>query len=811
MRQLVKEYARSITSSLLTSCLNFFGLTVAIAVCMLLMLFVHSETSFERWLPQSDKVYAVRQTWSLPGVRPRESFSTSGALLDAIRADFPSVQVVRAMDRPGTVQLNGEAIEQQVRLVDSDFLRIFPFKLSGGSESRALARPDGLVISDRLARRYFGTANALGMQLRITIGDDQRIYQVTGVLAPTSERSDIRADMFLRLSPERQDPDTFRNWGATMLQTFVRFDTPEDAAAFERQLPALVQRRAIADLGPQVGEQLKLRLVPLRSIHLIEEDDRTMVGSVGLIGLLTLLVACINYVTLSTARAGLRAREIAIRKVVGATRNRLLVQFLAEAVATVVIAGVLALALVELSLPWINALMATDLELSYSGPDSILSEFALGLVLVGILAGAYPALFLSSFRPAAVLASAREAGGGWRGARARELLVVLQFAIAVAFMIATAVVTLQISFMRGTDLGFERSGLLLIPSSRNARLNEQQRQSFMDRAATIPGFISATSSDAAPGNDDVTNAAGVRRPGMRGEPPSLNVVVTGPRFFPTYGARVAAGRVFSQDFGMDDFFATQNVPPEQALNNVILNRSALATLNFAEPGDALGQRLQIDLPAGRRQVTVVGVIDDLRFNSLRGPVAPTVYLFQSREIPTPVLAIRFSGQTLDGMEAQLHRLWRSLAPDVPFQTITAEESLARYYTADVQRSRVFIAASCVAMLVSCLGLYGLAYFNAARRTKEIGIRKALGATRSDILRLMTGQMLRPVLLANLIAWPLAYLAMQRWLNGFDQRVDLNPLIFLGAAIVALAIAAGTISARALKIARTAPAEALRHE
>lgn len=810
LRHLLMVYVRSLRNHKLTAALNFFGLAIGIAVFVTLMLFVRYETSFESWLPQSERIYAVRQTWALPGVPPRESFSTSGALLEAIQSDFSGADGVRVMDRTATLRVGDEAVEEQAKLVDGNFLQIFPFPLEEGSAARAFARPDSLVVGERLALKYFGTAQALGRTIAITIDGDQRVYQVSGVLAPVPKQTEIGSELFLRLAPERQNPETFHNWGATMLQTFLRFDNPGDAEAFEGRLRAMVQRHAVPDIGPQAGEQLRLRLVPLRSMHLIETEDKAMVATIGLVGLLTLLVACINYVTLATARAGLRAREIAIRKVVGATRASLLGQFLTEAVATVMIAGAFGLALVELTLPSINRIVGTNLELNYLGPDGILLQIVLALVLIGLAAGAYPALLLSRYAPAAVLASAREPSGGRGGTWIREMLVVVQFTIAVAFMIATAIVFAQTRFMRNADVGFNRSGLLLIPSTRNPQLNEVQRASFLNRAATVPGVVSITSSDAAPGDESFINSAGVGRPGLRGEHLSLNVTTTGTGFFSTYGARIAAGRDFIQNFGMDDLYANPTAPADRAAN-AILNMAALQTLGFSAPEQALGQRLDLDTPTGRQQLSVIGVVNNIRFHSPRGPVPGTVYLFKSREISNPVAAIRFSESASGAREAQLHQLWRALAPEVPFQAITAEDNLAEYYAVDVQRSRVFTAATFVAVLISCLGLYGLASFGAARRTKEIGIRKALGATSRDIVKLITGQTLRPVLLANLLAWPLAYVAMRSWLNGFDQRVDLDPLVFLGATCLALIVAAGTISIQVLKVSRAPPAQALRYE
>jgi len=809
--QSVRSYFRTLQRHRLAAGLNILGLSLGVAIFLLLMLFVRFETSFERWLPGSEKIYGVRQTWAFPGTPPEETWSTMGGLLEAIQQVGPAVGGVRVMDSSATVRAGGLLVEQPLRIVGSNFLNVFPFPLVEGEANGALDRPDSLVISQRLARQYFGEGNALGRQLPLAINGQQRVYRVTGVLAPMPKRTEIETEMMVRLDPAAFDPKNFYNWGSGMLKTFLVFEDEEAAEAFEPRLRALVAERAAKDIGPRAEEHLKLELIPLRSIHLIDPEDRMTVAAVALIALLTLLISCINYINLSTARSALRAREVAIRKVVGATRRMLVAQFMIESLITAGIAGIIGLAIAELALPLFNSAAGTELELAYLGPDGILLPLLLTVLLIGSFAGLYPAILLSRFAPAAVLASSGSPGGGRSGTRIREVLVVAQFAVAIAFTVATAVIFAQTVHMRNTDLGFDETSLLIMPSLRNNEIDGAQRSAFIEQATRIPGVASVTQSDSAPGDESVSNSAGVGRPGMTGQRPSLSRVTVGDRFFSTYGSRLLAGRTLSARFGMDDLYATRGLPADRAQNNVVLNRAALATLGFTSPTAALGQKLEIDTEDARASLIVAGVIDDLRFHSVRGKVSPAVYFYQSRDLPSPIGAARLSGITPAEGEKRLGALWKRIAPGIPFEAITAEQSLSAYYVGVDQRSQLFLIGSIMTVIISCLGLYGLASFTTARRTKEIGIRKALGASDSEILRLVGLQMLRPVLIANIIAWPIAYLAMRSWLNGFDRRVELGPTFFLGAAILALLIAAVTVASQVIKVARAEPARALRYE
>jgi putative ABC transport system permease protein len=610
-----------------------------------------------------------------------------------------------------------------------------------------------------------------------------------------------------------QDKQAWSQWGLVQVTTWLELPSRQAAVGLQRALPAFIDRHG-RTLGSVPHKVLRFDLAPLPSLHLIEHKDRLVVATLGLVGLVTLLIAAVNYVNLATARAGLRAREVAMRKVLGATRGVLVGQFLGEAVLTAAAAGVIGLAVAELVLPLVNAAGGLALEIDYVQGGRVLLAVGVVVLVVGVGAGLYPALSLSGFRPAAVLASARAPGGGRAGARMRELLVVAQFAIVIALAIATAVLFAQTRFLRTADLGFQRRGLIVVDSFADPALTRAQQSALLNLWRALPGVSGATVSDTAPGTEGVSGGANFRRPGETGTGPILRIVTTGPDFFRVYAARFLAGRALDQDHRLDG-----PVPPEQpgvaASRNVVLNLAAAKTLGFSKPSEAIGQTVFGEIPVGdkpqRSELEIVGVVQDFRFHSPREAVPPALYVFQPDAPDGAIAAVRFQAAEPQAVIAQMRTIWRQVAPNVPFEAKTAEANLSTYYRQDDQQTRLFTIGSVVAVAIGCLGLYGLSSFNTARRTKEIGIRKTLGASTADVLMLLLNQFLRPVLLANLIAWPVAYFAIRLWLSGFDQRITLSPLYFLVATLGALAIATFTVMGQTLKVAQSEPAKALRYE
>ncbi|MGA1797674.1 ABC transporter permease [Sphingomonas sp. 4RDLI-65] len=797
---------RSLTRHRLYAALNIGGLAVGIAVFLVLGLYVRFETSFEKWLPRHDGIYVVQTVWNLPGSPVNGAYpNTMGGLLDQLREDFPGIvgTRIRGGENGGSVIRGGVATAEDVAQVDASFFRVFDLPMARGDGRAALASPTNALIGESVARKYFGTTNPVGQTLTIAT-DAQTNYQIAGVFRDLPKTSDLRLSILIPL-PRTPPSENWFHWGSTSLQTFLRFDTPAAARAFTQRMPSFVNRRGLADLGKNAWDTQRIAVLPIDRLHLEPTGSQSAsrkitVVTLGLVGLLTLVIAVVNYVNLATARAGLRAREVAMRKVLGADRATLVRQFLGEAVLTVIVAGLTGLILAELGLPLVNAAGGLSLRIPYA---LVVPALAVLAVVVGIVAGFYPAVLLSRFPAAAVLASARSPGGGRAGTRTREALVVLQFALAIAFMIGTTVLVAQTRHVRQSDLGFRREGLLVLLSMRDSLVDSAQRRAVIAAIRDLPGVTGVAVGNTAVGGSGEDNSDNVPLPGVSGPGPSLRWSIVGPEFFRVYGTRLLAGRVFDEAHRADDDPSRAKGAPIA----IVINRRAVAVLGFRSPEDAVGKTV-----GGDRPRTIIGVVDDMRFSSPREPNSAAYYIYyrEPERTGTAVASIRFAGDPRAMLDA-VRKTWQRTVPQVPFAADTADSRLNAFYETDDRATRLFGIGAALAVLIGCVGLWGLASFNTARRIREIGIRKTLGASSADIVMLLVGQFLRPVLLANVIAWPLAFVAMRTWLAGFDDRITLSPLYFVGASLLALAIAVLTVLGQSLRASRAAPAWALRHD
>lgn len=799
---------RSLVRHKLYAALNIGGLAVGIAVFLVLGLFVRFETSYEKWLPDYRRIYVVQTVWNMPE-SPFNGVSnwTMGGLLEQLREDFPGIQGTRIRGAGGSVFRGRIATGENIVQVDPNFFQVIDLPLVSGSAD-ALNVPTNVFLNETTARKYFGSSNPVGQPIKLST-DDIAMYRVAGVfkdLPKNTELNEFAILMPLPRTPPASSKQWWYHWGSSSLQTFLKFDTPEAARAFETKMPSFVDRRALTDMGADAHKSINITVMPITNMHLEPQGQEsasrkmTMV-TLGLVGILTLIIAIVNYVNLATARSGLRAREVAMRKVLGASRSALVSQFLGEAILTVAIAALGGLILAELGLPMINAAGGLNLTVPYR---VVVPALALLTVIVGMLAGVYPAVLLSRFPAASVLASARAPGGGRAGARIREALVIFQFGLAIAFMIGTLILVAQTRHLRSTDLGFRRDGLLTITSISDSLVEAPRRRAVVDAIRRLPNVSSVAIADNGVGGGGNNNADNVPLPGVPGEGPSLRRIEVGPDFFKVYGTRLLAGRFFDDAHRGDDSQTVAKGQPKA----IVINRRALPTLRFRTAQDAVGKTV-----GGDRPRTIIGVIDDMRFFSPRIPNSATYYVYDAKpenSIDGAVASVRFQGDPRV-MMATVRNLWQQMVPSVPFNGKTADTKLEEFYEADDQATRLFGIGAGLAVLIGCVGLWGLASFNTQRRVKEIGIRKTLGASAADIVRLLVGQFLRPVLIANLVAWPLAFIAMRTWLAGFDDRVSLSPLYFAAATALALTIAVLTVLGQSLKASRAAPAWALRHD
>jgi putative ABC transport system permease protein len=820
---------RTLSRHRLYAALNTFGLALGLAVCTILFLVVRFETGFDHWAPHRDAIFRVNRISTFPGAPRREVPNSQYVALPRLMADFPQIVAgARLMDNNLVVRNGTQQAFERVIFADPSVWDVFPLPFVAGDRATALADPSGVVITQATARKYFGSDHVLGRRLTLVVRGEARDYRVTGVLRNLPADSNLVMDLVIRLGPEslgKQVFDMLQSWGSSVSETYLRLRSPADAAVIQKALPAFMDREA-SDIEKPASRYENYRLIPLAKVRFADAGnqdafktgvDGLFVAALGVMGAVTLLIAVVNYVSLATARAGMRAREVAIRKVMGATRRMLIWQFVGESMAVALAAGLIGSALLELAQPAVSAMLGEPIRAAYFGPQGIFF-LLLGLCLaVGLAAGIYPALALSRFRSAAVLASARAPGGGRAGTRLREALAVGQFAITICLMICTAVIFGQMQYLRSADVGFRRDGLLIVRSLGDQQVAPQVL-TILEAFRHTPGVISVTASDRRPAPE--SNRSGdVRLLSNPAIQPTLLRERIGADYARTYGLQLVAGRVLDADHRLDDM---AGLPGETVAGrglNIMINEGAARALGFADPRQAIGQVLRIGRTGSGKDFNtpVAGVVRDVRFVDPHQSPPPQIYMMDSKldargdDRPGWSAAVRVRDGTQAEVRQRLETVWRSLAPGAPFQGETVQVTMQPFYDNDGRRGQLFAAGAVLSAAIACLGLYGLAAFNTSRRVKEIGIRKTLGASTADVLRLLVGEFLRPVLWANLIAWPAAYFAMRWWLAGFDQRISLNPAHFLAPSLAAILVAVLTVAEQAFRVSRAEPSRALRYE
>jgi len=813
--------------------INIAGLALGIAACLLILGFVRYEFSYDGWLPNADRTFELQDFYhpTKEGGEDMKLQVTSYAAGVALKKDFPQVEhavYVKGTDAVAIKDGQPTTIEDGL-LADGPLFSVLQVPFIHGDPAHALDDPHAVALSESQAQRLFGSGNPIGRTLTLTAGDITLDYRVTGVYRDLPKNTSLRMSMVARFDPQvffAKVPTMLTSWNSQGGHYFVRLRPGADVDSINAALPAWEKRNIPdEDDGQQkhnAGDDQDWKLVNVRDIHLgaaqaaamSPGNDRGTIITFAVIALLILAMACVNFTNLATARATQRAREVALRKVLGATRRQLIVQFLGESILLSAIAMLVALAVVELTLPGLNVFLKADIALHYFTLDGLILPVIGLTLLVGLAGGLYPAFVLSRFEPARVLKANKSAADAEGSGRLRNILVVGQFAVSIGLIICTAVVYGQTVYARTADAGYKRDGLLQISNVTSPQV-ERVARPLMEEIRRVPGVLSVARSTiwVNPGNNSVTT---VNLPGASSV--ALGVYAAEPDFFKTMGIRLIAGRSFSENEPRDDATTPQPAVPEaeralvQRGINIILSESAVRRLGFQDAQSALGKTVMtgMTLPEyGQVPATVVGVVSDVRYRSARAPVQPIFYYYQTTGFFS--MAVRFQGVAPKAVYDRIETIWKRQVPDIPFRARFVDDVVRDLYNADEARAQLFGAFAILAVVIGCLGLFGLASFTAERRTKEIGIRKVLGARTADILKLLVWQFSQPVLIANLIAWPVAWWVMRGWLNGFDNRIALTPVPFLLAGLLAVAIAIGTISAHAYRVARTSPIRALRYE
>jgi putative ABC transport system permease protein len=797
-----------------TTALNIGGLAIGMAAAILITLHVRHEASYDRFLTDYERVYHIAAIEFAPGRPDEHKFISQPELASLLSAEIPGLAGVARVQEDSFAVRHGEVeATEAVSDADPDFLTVLGLPVWRGDPATALKDPASLVLTRDMAMKYFGRDDVVGETL-----DLNRKYpvQVTAVLEDLPSNTHLKAKMFISSLAAYADLgyyDThFRgavagagalSSGNFNVDTYFRLAPGADASVIEAELPALVARHLPPD--PRTGKVSVAYVVdPVVDLHLDPRghDDNssgrlTSLIALATVGVLVLLVAGINFVNLVTARASRRAIEVGVRKALGATRRQLILQFMGETMGYALVALVIAVSFVELVLPSVNAFLDHRLSFTYFR-DPALAVGGLGVVVaIGLLAGIYPALVLSSFRPAMVLKRLVPGAGG--AGRLRQTLVVLQFAVSIGLIIATGIIYRQTNFASRESLKFDHDQIALVQEGRAPCKGD-----LTERLAQAPGIRAVACSRAAPLNF-TSSSRNMILPDQRQLDVGIQSVDFG--FFELYSMKPLAGRLFERARGTDAL-STDDSQPMAA--PVVINEGMMRLMGFNDPAAAVGREVTVNgVRNQQRPVPIIGVIPDFQVESVREPVKPTVYFIDPTDFQ--LLSVKLDGQHFADGVASLDRLVGEAVPNLPPSHRFLDDEIGRRYRDITREGEVFAIFAGVSVLIACLGLFGLAAFTAERRTKEIGIRKALGASTADVVRLLVWQFAKPVLIANLVAWPVAWFVMRGWLDGFAYRIPLTPEPFLLAGASAVVIAVATTMFHAVRVARSRPVSALRYE
>ena len=804
---MVKNYFktawRNVRKNKLFSFINILGLSLGIATCFIIMLYVHDELSYDKFNKNASNIARVVFRANINGGKIDESVAMP-PVAQTMKKDFPEVQDATRILNYGSSKIiyKDKAFkDDRFAFTDANFFSIFTLPMVEGNLQTALLQPHTVVITQTTAKKYFGNENAIGKTIMLT-ADDNKPYVVTGVIKDIPVNSHFHFDMFGSLTGfGDSESDTWMSGG---YHTYLLLKPDSDLRKMEAGFPAMVKKY----MGPQIqqamglsleqfvtkGNSLGFTLQPLTDIHLnsytsneFEPGGNEMyVYIFAGVGIFMLIVACINFINLSTAGASKRAREVGVRKVVGSGRAQLIGQFLSESVLITLLALLIAFAMIELALPAFANISGKELSF---GITPALSFTGLGL-LVGIIAGIYPAFYLSAFKPISVLKGKMARNGNSFGLRSG--LVVFQFFISVALIIGTIVVYQQMKYIQNKDLGYNKEQLITIPNSYLLGKNEQ---AFKQQVLQDPRVISATASWYKPAGPSNYNNA------MAYPQDNSNLAVNGvdfhidEQYIPTMGMHIMNGRNFSKDFTTDSFA-------------IILNETAAKALGW-NSATAIGKTVirQNSNRGNNIPFHVIGVVKNFNFKSLHEAVSP---LYMSLN-PEGGLIFKIKTTDVAGLLASMKKDWDSYKVDEPFTYNFMDDLFNKTYSAEQKTSAILNLFSILTIFVACLGLFGLATYMAEQRTKEIGIRKVLGASVGQVTGMLSKEFVKLVLIASLIAFPAAWWAMNKWLQSFAYRITVSWWVFAVAGLAALFIALLTVSFQSIKAAIANPVKSLRTE
>ncbi|MBP7555515.1 MAG: ABC transporter permease [Chitinophagaceae bacterium] len=782
---------RNLSKNKVLSLINILGLTIGITVCLMIFIFIVNEFSHDSFHKDGARIYRVMRGFESEGKSTSVAY-LSGMYAPALENEYKGLieEVVRVNQNDNLITLGDRSFhEKKIINPDSNFFSFFSFPLLKGDPKTALQDPHSIVLTETVAKKYFGDANeAMGKTLML---DKDIPLKVTGIAKDISSNSHLEFDIIIPLE-NYKDASWMTNWSNNGIYTYVKLAPNAAEAQIEKQLPAFMEKYMGSDMR-KFGFKFTLSMTPLKDVYFSNESfdgvkhgDKTVVYIFLSIAALILLIACINFINLSTIRAAERSKEVGLRKVLGALRNNLIWQFISESVLLTSISCILSIGLLFLVMPWYNELLGYSLIASWSTPPIYL--FLAGVILIaGFLAGSYPAFFLSAFSPIQALKGRLRLGRG--GSSFRQALVVVQFSISVFLIVGTIVITKQMNFIKSKQLGYNKEQTLLVRIDNNdiyrnlrAFKNELQKESRVQSVSAMSGE---------PGGFFDGHMFEVEDHAERW---NARTEFADFEFVKTLGLKVIAGRDFSASF------------PTDTTGAVLINKTAATRLGWT-PDQAVGKWMENTIRDTSKR-HIIGVVEDFNFQSLKNDIEPLVI---APNMDRRVIAVKLKAGDLPGSIATVEKAYKQVAAAYPFEYSFLDQQFDDLYKKDIRQQTILSVFSMLAIFVACLGLFGLASFTAIKRFKEIGVRKVLGSSVQGIVLLLSKDLLKPVIIATCIALPAGYWVMNSWLQEFAYKTPLSWWVFALAALITFGIAFITVYVKAIKAALTNPVKSLRSE
>ncbi len=788
--------------------INIIGLAIGIACSLLILLFIRHELGYDRFNEKYDRIYRVVLDGKIGETEIMGAF-TPVPLAKTLLADFPEVEYAIRIDNwdEALVRIDDRKfVEENILVTDSSFFDIFSLPLIRGNPKKALAEPYRVVLTESQSRKYFGDADPVGKHLRIN--SDTNLYSISGVMKDVPDNSHFECTMLISFLSHWRSKDEM--WLNNSFGTYLALKEGASATAMENKFPAMVEKY----VGPQViqmlgidldqfvasGNRYGFFLQPLSDIHLnpgIQQSfkpptDKKYIYIFSIVSLFIIIVAGINYMNLSTARSMKRSREVGLRKVVGSSRRLLILQFLFESVLLCLISLVFAVLLLEIILPYYNNLLQVNLSIHYFSHWYVIPGLILIALMVGLFSGSYPAFFLASFKPVSVLYGKLKMG--MSGVHVRSILVVFQFIITIGLILSSLIVYRQIRFMINKDLGFNKEMQFVIRRTDALRTSIP---SFRQEIEKIPGVVQSTNSTSIPGYPN--NHSGFLMEGRTADQTfMMQVNYTDYDYLKTYDIRMKDGRYLSGDFSSDSLAIVIN---ETAVRQFAL--SDPYAVRFIEPSEEIEKR---------KLLHVVGVMEDFHNQSLRDRIYPQAYLLKKKDWGwTGYITIRLAPGNVKNTIREIEKTWEKFTQNEPLEYFFLDENLRKFYFEEIRTSRIALTFSVLAIVIACLGLFGLTSFATELRQREIGIRKVLGSSIRRIMALFVREIVALILIAAIPAWIISYFLMKRWLMNFHFHIDMQPMDFIAAFLLALLIALITIGYRTYRAATVNPSDVLKYE